>query len=208
MTLPRDVKRLLDEPEVEASVARTWVRIVQTRSVRRPVGRLVLVAAVVLALVGWGWFATRGPAPAPIADVAVGSVVVPPVVATPSSNLANVMMQGRSRRLSRPPAQDSGTVEVDVVGQLLESSVEAFVEGDAQRAAVLLEETVTHHAEDARTTEALVTLGWLQLEHLNQPEQAVRTLNTALERHLSDDLFDRAWPLLQTARAKAAKQKK
>ena len=41
MTLPRDVKRLLDEPEVEASVARTWVRMVQTRSGSRPVERLV-----------------------------------------------------------------------------------------------------------------------------------------------------------------------
>ncbi|MBM4782934.1 MAG: tetratricopeptide repeat protein [Archangiaceae bacterium] len=207
MTLPRDVKRLLDEPEVEASVARTWVRIVQTRSGSRPVGRLVLVAAAVAALVGWGLFAMRAPAPAFEPAVALKSVVVPPA-ATSSSNLASVMMQGRSRRLSRPPVQDSGSVEVDVVAQLLESSVEAFVEGDAQRAAVLLEETVTHHADDARTTEALVTLGWLQLEHLNQPEQAVRTLNMALERHLSDELFDRAWPLLQTARAKAAARPK
>lgn len=207
MTLPRDVKRLLDEPEVEASVARTWVRIVQTRSGSRPVGRLVLVAAVVTALVVLGFLATREPEAAVEPAVALKSVVAPPV-ASPSSNLASVMMQGRSRRLSRPPVQDSGSVEVDVVGQLLESSVEAFVEGDAQRAAVLLEETVTHHADDARTTEALVTLGWLQLEHLNQPEQAVRTLNMALERHLSDELFDRAWPLLQTARAKAARLKK
>lgn len=207
MTLPRDVKRLLKEPEVEASVARTWVRIVQTRSGVRPVGRLVLVAAAVAAVVGLGWFAMREPAPAFEPAVTLKAEVAP-VVASPSSNLASVMMQGRSRRLSRPPAQDSGAVEVDVVGQLLESSVEAFVEGDAQRAAVLLEETVTHHADDARTTEALVTLGWLQLEHLNQPEQAVRTLNTALERHLSDELFDRAWPLLQTARAKAAAKPK
>ncbi len=205
MTLPRDVKRLLDEPEVEASVARTWVRMVQTRSGSRPVGRLVLVSAVVTALVGWGVFAMmREPAPAFEPAVALQPVVVPSV-ATPSSNLASVMMQGRSRRLARPPEQDSGA---DVVGELLESSVEAFVQGDAQRAAVLLEETVTHHAEDARTTEALVTLGWLQVEHLNQPEQAVHTLNTALERHLSDDLFDRAWPLLQTARAKAAAKPK
>ena len=170
-------------------------------------GRLVLVAAAVAALVGWGLFAMRAPAPAFEPAVALKSVVVPPA-ATSSSNLASVMMQGRSRRLSRPPVQDSGSVEVDVVAQLLESSVEAFVEGDAQRAAVLLEETVTHHADDARTTEALVTLGWLQLEHLNQPEQAVRTLNMALERHLSDELFDRAWPLLQTARAKAAARPK
>ena len=205
MTLPRDVKRLLDEPEVEASVARTWVRMVQTRSGSRPVARLVLVSAVVAALVGWGVFAMmHEPAPAFEPAVALQPVVVPSV-ATPSSNLASVMMQGRSRRLARPPEQDSGA---DVVGELLESSVEAFVQGDAQRAAVLLEETVTHHAEDARTTEALVTLGWLQVEHLNQPEQAVHTLNTALERHLSDDLFDRAWPLLQTARAKAAAKPK
>lgn len=207
MTLPRDVKRLLKEPEVEASVARTWVRIVQTRSGARPVGRLVLAAAAVAAVVGLGWFATREPAAAVEPAVALKAEVAA-VVPSPSSNLASVMMQGRSRRLSRPPVQDSGAVEVDVVGQLLESSVEAFVEGDAQRAAVLLEETVTHHADDARTTEALVTLGWLQLEHLNQPEQAVRTLNTALERHLSDELFDRAWPLLQTARAKAAAKPK
>lgn len=205
MTLPRDVKRLLDEPEVEASVARTWVRMVQTRSGSRPVGRLVLVAAVVVALVGWGLVARRetapefdGPTPA------IKSVAAAPLT-SPSSNLATVMMQGRSRRLARPPVQDSGA---DVVGELLESAVEAFVGGDAQRAAVLLQETVSHHAEDPRTTEALVTLGWLQLEHLNQPEQAVNTLNAALERHLSDELFDRAWPLLQTARVKAAARPK
>lgn len=203
MTLPRDVKQLLKEPEVEAAVARTWVRMVQTRSGSRPVGRLVLVAAMAVALVAVGWFATREPVSEAVA-AAAPQLVVPPAAA-PSSNLASVMMQGRSRRLARPPAEDSGA---DVVGELLESSVEAFVEGDAQRAAVLLEETVTHHAEDARTTEALVTLGWLQLEHLNQPEQAAHTLNLALERHLSDDLFERAWPLLQTARAKAAAKPK
>ncbi len=204
MTLPRDVKQLLKEPEVEAAVARTWVRMVQTRSGSRPVGRLVLVAAMAVALVAVGWFATREPV-GEAAAVAAPQVVVVPPAAVPSSNLASVMMQGRSRRLARPPAEDSGA---DVVGELLESSVEAFVEGDAQRAAVLLEETVTHHSEDARTTEALVTLGWLQLEHLNQPEQAANTLNLALERHLSDDLFERAWPLLQTARAKAAAKPK
>ncbi|MER2566776.1 MAG: hypothetical protein ABTQ32_38990 [Myxococcaceae bacterium] len=207
MTLPRDVKRLLDEPQVEASVARTWVRIVQTRSGARPVGRLMLMAALVAAVVGLGWFATRGePAVgAPVVAEAPHMVVAAPAAPAVSSNLANVMMQGRSRRLARPPAEDSGA---DVVGELLESSVEAFVEGDAQRASVLLAETVTHHAEDPRTTEALVTLGWLQLEHLNQPEQAASTLNMALERHLSDDLFERAWPLLQTARAKAAAKPK
>lgn len=204
MTLPRDVKRLLGEPEVEASVARTWVRIVQTRSGTPPVGRLVLVAALAVALVGVGWFATRD-LPGDVVVPEAPQPVATPVVPAPSSNLANVMMQGRSRRLARPPAEDSGA---DVVGELLESAVEAFVEGDARRAAVLLDETVTHHAEDPRTTEALVTLGWLQLEHLNQPEQAANTLNTALERHLSDDLFDRAWPLLQTARAKAAAKPK
>lgn len=211
--LPRDVKSLLEAPRTEEAVARTWVRLERSRAGARSSGRLVLAlaATVLVGLVTTAVVASRR-APAKTLSTSAESVVVTPtthdfkgetkvVAVTPTPSLATVMMQGRARRLERPLAQDSG--HADVVGQLLESAVEAFVAGDAQRSAVLLSETVTHHADDPRAVEALVTLGWLQLEHLGQADQATRTLERALAQPLSQQLFDRAWPLLQKAKERS-----
>jgi hypothetical protein len=85
----------------------------------------------------------------------------------------------------------------------LEGSVEAFADGDATQAATLLTKATAEFPEDARVPEALVTLGWLQLVHLDAPADARKSLELAMEAQLSQELFDRAWPLLQQAQARA-----
>ncbi|MCA2979921.1 MAG: hypothetical protein INH41_22290 [Myxococcaceae bacterium] len=111
--------------------------------------------------------------------------------------LASAMVQGRARRLAQ---RVTGQGEpADVVGHLLESAVEAFTEDDARRAAALLARAIAAHPDDPRVPEALVTLGWLQLEYLDAPEDARASLERAMEVSLPQELFDRAWPLLQRA---------
>lgn len=204
--LPRPLSSVVGTPDVHASVARTWARIERTRASRSAVPRLALAGAAATLLIGLVWVlqprpvekvevfaATPVPAPTP-----------PPVepVPAPAPGLESAMVQGRAKRTPRPVGEEPIEQPAeDVVAQVLASAVDAFVAGDAARAAALLSEAVEHHPDDPRTGEALVTLGWLQLEHLHQPADAARSLERALEHSLSQQMFDRAWPLLERARA-------
>jgi hypothetical protein len=216
--LPRNLLSLVDSPPVEASVHRTWARLQRTRQRQRSPRRLVILS-VSLAAAVLGFLVSQPmakpavlsePVAEPVAEpvpvpLIVGAADVParptrPMVAAPAP-LASAMLQGRARRVAHRVSGDEAPA--DAVGHLLEGSVEAFADGDATQAATLLTKATAEFPEDARVPEALVTLGWLQLVHLDAPADARKSLELAMEAQLSQELFDRAWPLLQQAQARA-----
>lgn len=202
--LPRPVSTILETPDVQPSVARTWARLQRSRAGGfrwRPVvfATGALVAAALVFVVN-----RRTPSTQPTVQVVSATPAPEPVptLERPAS-LESVMVRGRSKRVTRPPETlvENAVRGDDAVGSMLESAVEAYVAGDARRSATLLAEAVEHHPDDARVGEALVTLGWLQLEQLNEPAEARKSLEHALTLPLSQQLFDRAYPLLERARA-------
>ncbi|MCU0697215.1 MAG: hypothetical protein MUC96_11865 [Myxococcaceae bacterium] len=208
--LPRELETVLDEPNVTGAVQRTWVRLERTRAGTPSAGRLVLLSSALAAAVA-GFVLSR-----PVSGPREGAAAVEPqparvpapaqtqVVAAPAP-LASAMLQGRARRVARRVSAEAPTA--DPVGHFLEGAVEAFTEGHVARAAALLGRVSTEFPDDPRTPEALVTLGWLQLEHLELPHEAKGSLEKAMESSLSQELFDRAWPLLQKAQARAAQRR-
>ncbi|MDX2014759.1 MAG: hypothetical protein SFW67_31465 [Myxococcaceae bacterium] len=210
--LPRAVKTVLDEPDVTPAVQRTWVRLERTRARAPSPGRLLLLSSALAAAVA-GFIVSR-----PVSGLTRQSVALnvpvpvpagpPPTrleVVTAPAPLASAMLQGRARRVARRVSAE--TQLADPVGHFLEGAVEAFTDGDAARAAALLSRVATEFPDDPRTPEALVTLGWLQLEHLDAPQEAKASLEKAMESALSQELFDRAWPLLQKAQLRAAQRR-
>lgn len=212
--LPRNLLSLVDSPPVEASVHRTWARLQRTRQRQQSPRRLVILSASLAAAV-LGFLVSQPMAtPAVLSEPVAEPVPVPltvreadvparptrPMVAAPAP-LASAMLQGRARRVAHRVSGDEAPA--DAVGHLLEGSVEAFADGDASQAAILLTKATAEFPEDARVPEALVTLGWLQLVHLDAPADARKSLERAMEAQLSQELFDRAWPLLQQAQARA-----
>ena len=192
LSLP--IKNLLEEPQLGARVVRTWVKVQRRRQpVARPFMQWALAASVAALAVSL-WWQRSPPVEAVVAPLAVAQVKP----AAPPMNLTRAMIQGRATHLV-PRANVEETTPPDVVGEMLQGAVEAFSNGDAKRAALLLSETTAHHPDDPRTGAALVTLGWLQLEHLHQPAEAKRSLTRALELDPRAELFDRAWPLLERA---------
>jgi hypothetical protein len=212
--LPRNLSSLVDAPPVEASVHRTWARLQRTREGHPSPRRLVLLSVSLgAAVLGFVVSQPMSPPgllsePVPVAmpaplTVRAADVPAPPtrqMVAAPAP-LASAMLQGRARRVAHRVSGDEAPA--DAVGHLLEGSVEAFADGDASQAATLLMKATTEFPEDARVPEALVTLGWLQLVHLDAPADARKSLERAMEAQLSQELFDRAWPLLQQAQTRA-----
>jgi hypothetical protein len=210
MTLPREVKSLLEESAVDAAVQRTWVRLSRSRARGSSPRRLVVLSTALAAAV-LGFVASRtthGPqvmSAQPVVQPSPGPsspASTPAVVAAAPAPLASAMLQGRARRVARRVSAEA--LPADPVGHLLEGAVEAFTEGDAAGAAALLGRATREFPDDPRTPEALVTLGWLQLEHLEAPADARASLERAMESALSQELFDRAWPLLQKAQLGAA----
>ncbi|GMU59671.1 MAG: hypothetical protein AMXMBFR34_14340 [Myxococcaceae bacterium] len=132
-------------------------------------------------------------------DVAHASPSVPPRAPT------RVWWKGRPTpgaprpSLVQPGPAPHEEVEPDPVGALLSSADEAWRAGDTTRAASLLSELAAHHPEDARAGQALYLLGQMQLDVLEQPGEAVKSFQRALQLGVPEELVGPLWQALERA---------
>jgi tetratricopeptide (TPR) repeat protein len=214
--LPRPLKQVLSEAS-DASVVRTWARLQRTRRLGRPRTPLLLATAGLALVVLGGWF-VRGRL-----DAAATTTLAD--ARSPSPTVSAILAKGRQASASVPrstsqplhvttasepepnvPMVQRSLVPADPVGALLESASEAVRASKFTRAAALLAEVGEHHPADRRTATALYALGRLQLENLQQPNEARRSFTRALELNPPEELVVPLWDSLEEASLKTSGQ--
>ncbi len=218
--LPRPVKQVLAEPNLDASVARVWARVQRRRRVPRPLVRPPFVLAAMVAAISFVVFfsvtAARRQLPVsapamavkvPVSSSAVACETTPPTraVSAPVTSVSVPLVH--ARRPNAPPTsvRNVNGQAVDVVGALLQTADDAARDGHLDQVVAVLEEIASHHADDPRAAEALYTLGCLQLDVLKRPGLAAASLRRALELQPSADLVAPIWERLNEATAASAR---